>query len=95
LSDGNGNTIYTYDSVVIAYDSGKVVLKCTGNGAGAPSLTFFNYSNTGFLCGIPGYGVTTDWQNKVGYNGNSQLTCTTWADQAAPARVASAGAGIG
>jgi hypothetical protein len=92
--DGNGNSFVTTNSIVTAYDSGKVVMKCNGNGAGAPSLTFFNNANTGLLCGIPGYGVTADWQDKVGYNGNSQLTCTTWAsDQVAAA--SAGGAGIG
>ena len=92
--DGNGNVFITYNSTVTAYDSGKVVMKCNGNGAGAPSLTYFNYANTGLVCGIPGYGTTTDWTDKVGYNGNSQLTCTTWAsDQVAAA--SAGGAGIG
>ena len=92
--DGNGNLFVTTDSTLTLYASGKVVLKCNGNGAGAPSLTYFNYDNTGVTCGMLQYGSTTDWSNKVGYNGNSQLTCTTFAS--ADAASASGGsAGIG
>jgi hypothetical protein len=92
--DGNGNLFVTTNSTLTVYDSGKVVLKCNGNGAGAPSLTFFNYDNTGVTCGMLQYGSTTDWSNKVGYNGNSQLTCTTFVS--ADAASASGGsAGIG
>ena len=92
--DGNGQLFVTTNSTLTVYASGKVVLKCTGDGAGAPSLTFYNYANTGLSCGIQGYGSTTDWSNKVGYNGNSQLTCTTFAS-ADQARVAGGSAGIG
>lgn len=91
--DGNGATFSTTNSVLTLYDSGKVVLKCNGNGAGAPSLTFFNFGNTGLSCGMLQFGSTLDWSNKVGYNGNSQLTCTTFVDDAA--RASSAGAGLG
>ena len=76
------------------YDSGKVVLKCNGNGAGAPALTFYNFANTGASCGMLQYGSTTDWSNKVGYNGNSQLTCTTFVSEPT-ASASGGGAGIG
>ena len=36
--DGNGQLFVTTNSVVTLYDSGKVVLKCNGNGAGAPGV---------------------------------------------------------
>jgi hypothetical protein len=91
--DGNGSTFITTDSVVILYASGKVVLKCNGNGAPAASLTFYNFDNTGLSCNVPGYGSTTDWLNKVGKAGNSQLTCTTHAVD--DARASAGGAGIG
>jgi hypothetical protein len=92
--DGNGNIFITTNSTLTVYDSGKVVLKCNGDGAGAPALTFYNYANTGATCGMLQFGSTTNWSNKVGYNGNSQLTCTTFIDQSAPA-AAGGGAGIG
>ena len=82
--DGNGQVFITTNSTLTVYDSGKVVLKCNGNGAGAPALTFYNFANTGASCGMLQYGSTTDWSNKVGYNGNSQLTCTTFVERAAP-----------
>ena len=92
--DGNGVPFVTTNSVLTLYASGKVVLKCQGDGAGAPSLTHFNYGNTGVVCGMLQYGVTTDWSDKVGRNGNSQLTCTTFANSTD--RLSSAGgAGIG
>jgi hypothetical protein len=92
--DGNGQIFITTNSTLTVYDSGKVVLKCNGNGAGAPSLTFYNYANTGGTCGMLQYGSTTDWSNKVGYNGNSQLTCTTFVSADA-ARASGGSAGIG
>lgn len=78
LFDGNGSGMVTYNSTLTMYanDQGaKIVLRCEGNGAGAPKLTYFNYGNTGASCGVV-YGSTLDWSNKVGRNGNSQLTCT-------------------
>jgi len=78
LFDGNGNIMVTYDSELIVYSNqqgSKLVLRCEGNGAGAPSLTYYNYGNTGASCGVI-YGSTLDWSDKVGRNGNSQLTCT-------------------
>ena len=92
--DGNGNLFSTNDSVLTAYDSGKVVLKCIGNGAGAPDQVIFNFANTGVTCGMLQYGSTTNWSNKVGYNGNSQLTCTTFVN-ADVASASGGGAGIG
>ena len=92
--DGNGNLFSTNNSVLTVYDSGKVVLKCNGDGAGAPALTFYNYDNTGVTCGMLQFGSTTDWSNKVGYNGNSQLTCTTFV-HADAASASGGGAGIG
>jgi hypothetical protein len=91
--DGNGSLFITTNSVVTLYASGKVVLKCNGDGAGAPSLTYFNYGNTGVPCSIPGFGLTNDWSNKVGYNGNSQLTCTTSAQDTDGPDLASAASG--
>lgn len=94
LLDGNGDTFSTTNSILIAYASGKVVLKCNGDGAAAESLTIFNYENTGLECGMLQYGSTTDWTNKVGKAGNSQLTCTTHAVNG-DARASAGGAGIG
>ena len=91
--DGNGQVFITTNSVLTVYDSGKVVLKCNGNGAGAPALTFYNFANTGASCGMLQFGSTTDWSNKVGYNGNSQLTCTTFVH--ADVAPSGGGAGIG
>ncbi len=85
--DGNGNLFVTTNSVLTVYSNqqgAKAVLQCEGNGAGAPSLTFYNFANTGLACGTA-FGATLDWSNKVGRNGNSQLTCTVTAGNDAPA----------
>ena len=74
--DGNGNLFVTYNSEQWAYQT-KQVLRCAGNGAPAASLTYFS----GFGCNTF-YGFTTESVDKVGYNGNSQLTCTTHATSA-------------
>ncbi len=79
LLDGNGHLQLTFNSTLTLYQNqqtSKLVFRCEKNGAGAPSLTFYNYANTGLPCFVPFGGLTTDWSNKVGYNGNSQLTCT-------------------
>ena len=76
--DGNGNVFITFNSVTTVYSNqqgSKAVLQCEGNGAGAPNLTYFTFANTGLVCGTL-FGGTTDWVDKVGRNGNSQLTCT-------------------
>ena len=56
----------TTNSTLTVYDSGKVVLKCNGDGAGSTSLTYFTFANTGITCGMLQFGSTTDWVDKVG-----------------------------
>ena len=89
----HGSTFVTYDSVLTVYSSGKAVLQCEGNGAPASFLKHFNYGNTGFSCGMLEFGSTLTWDDKVGRNGNSQLTCTAFGDSVDSA--SSGGAGIG
>ena len=91
LIDGQGNFIVTDNSVLTLYQT-KAVLRCTGTGAGAnPGPVYWNFGNTGAYCGMLEFGITTDWSDKAGYNGNSQLTCTTTNISSA----SSAGAGVG
>ena len=91
LLDGNGNFIVTDNSTLTLYQT-KAVLRCEGNGAGAANgPIYFNYGNTGLGCGMLDFGITLDWSDKVGYNGNSQLTCTTTNINSA----SSGGAGLG
>ena len=92
--DGNGATFVTTNSTLTVYDSGKVVLKCNGDGAPAENLTFFTFANTGITCGMLQFGSTTDWVDKVGRGGNSQLTCTTFLNGDA-ASASGGAAGIG
>jgi hypothetical protein len=77
IYDGNGVPFATTNSVLILYQH-KVVLRCNGDGAGARPAgpIYFNPSNKPALCNVRPYGFTTNWSDKVGYNGNSQLTCT-------------------
>ena len=91
ILDGNGSAIAATSSELILYAS-KAVLRCSGDGAAAASLTYFNYGNTGLTCGSA-YGSTTDWSDKVGRNGNSQLTCTF--DLVPTASSSARGAGLG
>ena len=82
--DGNGNLFVTTDSVLTVYSnqqSSKAVLQCEGDGAPAPVLQHYNFGNTGLPCGTQ-FGLTLHWDNKVGRNGNSQLTCTVNLDGA-------------
>jgi hypothetical protein len=98
ILDGNGNFIAASSSELWYYSNQqqtKLKLKCEGDGAGAPSLTYFNYANTGLTCSVPYGGSTTDWVDKVGRNGNSQLTCSVTFDGDGPDGSASGGAGIG
>lgn len=91
--DGNGAVFITTDSVLIAYQT-KVVLRCTGDGAAAKELTYFTYANTGLTCAVPGYGSTTNWTDKVGRSGNSQLVCVVSTDSIS-AQSSSGAAGLG
>jgi hypothetical protein len=94
--DGNGDIFTTTDSEIIVYSNqqgSKAVLHCTGDGAPAPTLTYFTFANTGITCGMLQFGSTTDWVDKVGRNGNSQLTCVQQLDDVASA--SSAGGGLG
>ncbi len=80
IFDGNGNLFTTDNSELWVYQnqqSAKAVLRCSDDGAPASSLTYYNNGNTGALCSVyMGSYLTADWSDKVGRNGNSQLTCT-------------------
>ena len=91
--DGNGDAVYTTNSVLILYSSGKAVLQCSAYGAPAPSLIHWNYGNTGYSCGMLQFGSTLQWDDKVGRNGNAQLTCTTNVTDGPTSASSSAGTG--
>jgi hypothetical protein len=95
IFDGNGNIFVTNNSELWVYSnqqSAKIVLRCSGDGAPASSLTYYNYGNTGALCSTyMGSYLTTDWSDKVGRNGNSQLTCTYSFNGGDSASISSAG----
>jgi hypothetical protein len=98
LLDGNGDSFVTTDTQLWLYSNQrqtKLKLLCNGDGAPAPSLTYFNYDNTGLTCSVPGGYTTTDWQDKVGRNGNSQLTCSVIVSDILTAAKAGGSAGIG
>ena len=88
--DRGGGTVVTTDSRLIHYASGKVTLRCIGQGTPGSTIE----TTTGFVCGLGQFGLTTDSSNRVGKNGEIQLSCTGFADPSADAaRAASGGAG--
>jgi hypothetical protein len=94
ILDHNGAVYTTFNSTLTLYDSGKAVLQCSGNnGVGGPGVRHWNFGNTGLSCGMLQFGSTLQWDDQVGYNGNSKLTCTIQDVNAANA--AAAGAGLG
>ena len=93
ILDGNGSVFITTNSTLIEYQT-RAVLQCSGDGApytGPNPPHYFTFAETGLSCGMLQFGSTTNWVDKVGRSGSSQLTCQT--DKAASA--SSAGAGIG
>jgi hypothetical protein len=93
ILDGNGNIFTTNNSVLIEYQT-RAVLQCSGDGApytGPNPPHYFTYAETGLSCGMLQFGSTTDWVDKVGRGGNSQLTCQT----AKAASASGAGGGLG
>lgn len=95
LLDGNGGIFSTTNSTLTLYQT-KAVLQCTGDGAaytGPNPPKYFNFGNTGLACGMLEFGSTTDWRDKVGRSGNSQLTCVQHLN--GDDLASSAGAGIG
>lgn len=95
IADGDGNIVITYNSVLTLNSSGKAILQCAGYaGNSTGHLVNWNHDNTGAFCGMLQFGITDTWGDKVGSNGNSQLTCTTWVKDNAP-DAAGSGAGIG
>ena len=95
IIDGTGHQFIIRNSTLTLYQN-KVVLRCTGDGAPAPQLTYWTNANWpapygGGICVLRQYGPTTNWQDKVGYNGNSQLVCT----QAITGRGQATGGGSG
>ena len=93
ILDGNGSIFITSNSELWSYQN-RSVLRCSGDGAAGPPPhpKYFNFGNTGLSCGMLQFGSTTNWTDKVGAAGNSQLTCYGPASPVAPA---SSGAGIG
>jgi hypothetical protein len=80
IIDGTGHQFIIRNSTLTLYQN-KVVLRCTADGAPAPQLTYWTNASWpapygGGICVERQYGPTTNWQDKVGYNGNSQLVCT-------------------
>ena len=94
ILDGNGNSFITTNSTLTVFGS-KSVLRCSGVGdAGAgPWPIYWNFGNTGLSCAMLQFGSTTNWQDKVGYNGLSQLVC--YGPPTPPTAPASSGAGVG
>jgi len=85
-----GGIVFTPEGRLIHYASGKVTLRCVAQGTPGSTIEV----TTGFLCNIGQFGTTTDSSNRVGKNGEIQLSCTGFADPSADAaRVSSGSAG--
>lgn len=94
--DADGSGLVTSNSSITWYASGKVVLTCSAYGTNdTGQVVKFNYENTGFLCGLLGFGATDEWNNRVGRNGHIQLTCTGHVNPGDVTGDAAGGAGIG
>jgi hypothetical protein len=94
--DASGNLFTTNISGETLFSSGKDLLHCVGFGAGDGTIHYFNFGNTGLLCGTLFGGFTDNWSDKVSKSGESQLTCTaTVVVTSAPAKASSGTAGIG
>jgi len=75
--DGNGNLFGTNNSEQWQYDNHTAVLRCTGDGApytGPNPPIFWTPANSFPGCNTL-FGFTTDYYDKVGRKGNSQLVC--------------------
>lgn len=70
--DRDGSFVFTTDSVLIWYASGKVYLRCEADGTPGADVVQFS----GFLCGLGPFGTTTQSKNVVRKEGRIQLTCT-------------------
>ena len=98
--DGDGDLFVTFASEQWLYQN-QAILRCSGFGdpyLGPAPPKFWNTTNWpppggGGLCGTF-FGVTSDWQDKVGRAGNSQLTCTVTFDDP-PASTESGAKGVG
>ena len=85
--DRDGSLVVTTDSRLIHWASGKVTLRCIAQGTPGATIVV----TTGFPCGLGPFGITTDSTNRVGRNGEIQLSCTGFADPSV-ASASSAGA---
>ena len=86
--DRGGGFVFTNDSRLIHYASGKVTLRCIAQGTPGSTIEV----TTGFPCNLGPFGSTTDSSNRVGKNGEIQLSCTGWASVDPTAASASGGA---
>ena len=96
ILDADKNVYTTTNSELWLFQN-RSVLRCQGNNGNGtapdPGPIFFNFGNTPISCGMLQFGSTTTWSDKVGYNGDSQLTC--YGPPNAVDAAASSGAGIG
>jgi hypothetical protein len=89
--DRDGSGVVTDDSRLIVYASGKVTLRCIGEGTPGDNIVVFR----GFECGLL-VTSTTNSTNRIGKNGEIQLFCQGHVDMngdAQPAAAGSVGAG--
>jgi hypothetical protein len=86
--DRDGSFVFTTNSYLVWYSSGKVYLRCEAQGT--PGDTKASFS--GFACGLAQFGLASESKNTIGRSGQIQLTCTGFSH---PGDSASSSAGVG
>jgi hypothetical protein len=89
--DRGGGFVLTDNGRLIHYASGKVTLRCVAQGTPGSTIE----TTTGFLCGLGQFGYTYESSNRVGKNGEIQLSCTGWASVTPDASASGGSVGAG
>lgn len=76
LLDRDGSGVSGTTVLLVHRKNGNVYLRCEAQGT--PGSTV--HMDTGFLCGLGQFGLTTQSQNRVGKSGGIQLECWGYSD---------------
>lgn len=71
---------------LVESSAGRIVINNSPNGGSSTSCTaklpnptggtiFWNFANTGILCGLDPCGTTDQWQETISSSGNAKLSC--------------------
>lgn len=87
--DRDGSSVLTSVSYLVQRQNGNVYLRCEAQGTAGSTIDV----ETGFLCGLGSFGLTTQSRNRVGKNGGIQLEC--WGQSDPNSDVSSSSSGYG